>query len=163
MSENRGAAETKRMTSIVRKLHISWIGRKLSMYIGWDLFLFVVLCIGWLLDQELTRLGAFEFDYERSFAHFPDVKKLAYVVKDETGKILMDVPVYHTLMAIGIFTGIVLVFQLLDIGFSYVQEERRIRRILAPINEIALKADELSRMTFSEDKYQQIEEAISSL
>src|SRR5699024_3636918 len=85
------------------------------------------------------------------------------VVKDETGKILMDVPVYHTLMAIGIFTGIVLVFQLLDIGFSYVQEERRIRRILAPINEIALKADELSRMTFSEDKYQQIEEAISSL
>ena len=43
------------------------------------------------------------------------------------------------------------------------QEERRIRRILAPINEIALKADELSRMTFSEDKYQQIEEAISSL
>ena len=48
----------------------------------------------------------------------------------------MDVPVYHTLMAIGIFTGIVLVFQLLDIGFSYVQEERRIRRILAPINEI---------------------------
>ena len=38
---------------------------------------------GWLLDQELTRLGAFEFDYERSFAHFPDVKKLAYVVKDE--------------------------------------------------------------------------------
>ena len=163
MSENRGAAETKRMTSIVRKLHISWIGRKLSMYIGWDLFLFVVLCIGWLLDQELTRLGAFEFDYERSFVHFPDVKKLAYVVKDETGKILMDVPVYHTLMAIGIFTGIVLVFQLLDIGFSYVQEERRIRRILAPINEIALKADELSRMTFSEDKYQQIEEAISSL
>ena len=66
MSENRGAAETKRMTSIVRKLHISWIGRKLSMYIGWDLFLFVVLCIGWLLDQELTRLGAFEFNYERS-------------------------------------------------------------------------------------------------
>ena len=123
MSGNRGAAETKRMTSIVRKLHISWIGRKLSMYIGWDFFFFVVLCIGWLLDQEFTRLGSFEFNYERSFAHFPSVKKLAYVVKDETGKILMDIPVYHTLMVIGIFTGIVLIFQILDIGFSYVKEE----------------------------------------
>ena len=43
------------------------------------------------------------------------------------------------------------------------KKKKSIRRILAPINEISLKADELSRMTFSEEKYQQIEDAISSL
>ena len=75
----------------------------------------------------------------------------------------MDIPVYHTLMVIGIFTGSFWFFSFWISAFSYVKEEQKIRRILAPINEIALKADELSRMTFSEDKYQQIEEAISSL
>ena len=33
----------------------------------------------------------------------------------------------------------------------------------SPINEIALKADELSRMALSGDKYQQIEDAIYHL
>lgn len=151
------------MTSIVMKLHWSWIGRKFSMYVGWDFFLFVALCIGWLCDQEITRLGTLEAGYQRSFENFPSWKELTYVVKDGSGKTLMDIPVYHTLQVIGIFLAAVLVFQILNICFSYVKEEQSIRRILAPINEIALKADELSKMTFSEDKYQQIEEAISSL
>lgn len=163
MNENKGTAETKRMTSIVRKLHWNWIGRKLSMYLGWDFFLFAVLCIGWICDQEYTRLGVLEFDCHREFEHFRSLEKLTYVVKDQNGERLMDIPVYPALLAIAVLIGIVLVLQILNMGFSYMREEQSIRKILAPINEIALKADELSKMTFSEDKYQQIEEAISSL
>ena len=163
MDENRGTTETKRMTSIVRKLHLSWTGRKIAIYLSWDFFLFAVLSVGWLIDQEITRLGALEAGRQRSFEHFPSLKKLAYVIKDGGGKKLMDIPVYHTLLVIGIFLAVVLVIQILGLCGDYAKEEQSIRRILAPINEIALKADELSKMTFSEDKYQQIEEAISSL
>lgn len=163
MGENRGTTETKRMTSIVRKLHLSWIGRKLSMYVGWDFFLFVVLTVGWLCDQEITRLGGIKAGYQRSIENFPSIKKMTYVVRNGNGKVLMDIEVYHTLLVIGILLAAVLVIQLLNLCTVYAREEQRIRHILAPINEIALKADELSKMTFSEDKYQQIEEAISSL
>ena len=44
-----------------------------------------------------------------------------------------------------------------------VKEDAEIRTILAPINEIALKADELSRLSFSEDKYHVIEDAIANI
>ena len=56
-----------------------------------------------------------------------------------------------------------LIFQFLGVIFSYYKEDRKIRRILAPINEIALKADELSRLSFTEDKYQVIEDAIEHI
>ena len=55
MVEKNVSTETKRMSSIVMKLHWSWIGRKLGMYLGFDLFLFVILCVGWICDQEITR------------------------------------------------------------------------------------------------------------
>lgn len=163
MGDKKEGTENRRMTSIVRKLHWSWIGRKFSMYVGWDFFLFVVLSAGWLLDQEITRLGSWEISCRRSFANLSALKKIAYVVKDNEGELLLELPVYRALCAVGIFLGIVFAVQLLSICFSYIREEQSIRRILGPINEIALKADELSKMTFSEDKYQQIEEAISSL
>ena len=109
MGENRGTTETKRMTSIVRKLHLSWIGRKLSMYVGWDFFLFVVLTVGWLCDQEITRLGGIKAGYQRSIENFPSIKKMTYVVRNGNGKVLMDIEVYHTLLVIGILLAAVLV------------------------------------------------------
>lgn len=163
MDNKNISTETKKMSSIVMKLHWSWIGRKLGLYLSWDLFFFVVLCIGWLCDRELTGIGALKWDYERSFTGIHKLKELTYVVRTAEGKILLEQPVYHTLQVIGILMAVVLVIQIIDILSSYMKEEKNIRRILAPINEIALKADELSKMTFSEEKYQQIEEAISSL
>lgn len=85
------------------------------------------------------------------------------MVKDAEGKLLLELSIWPPLKIILIVIGIVAAAQLIDSFFDYMEEEKRIRRILAPINEIALKADELSKMTFSEEKYQQIEDAISSL
>ena len=163
MGEKNFGAETKRMTSIVRKLHWDWIGRKFSMYLGFDLFLLAALCVGWICDQEYTRLGELAWDHSRMLAGFGNLKNMTYMVKDAEGKLLLELSVWTPLKIILIVIGIVAAAQLIDSFFDYMEEEKRIRRILAPINEIALKADELSKMTFSEEKYQQIEDAISSL
>lgn len=163
MGEKNVGTETKRMTSIVRKLHWDWIGRKFSMYLGFDLFLLAALCVGWICDQEYTRLGKLIWDHSRMFAGFGNLKNMTYMVKDAEGTLLLELSIWPPLKIILIVIGIVAAAQLIDSFFDYMEEEKRIRRILAPINEIALKADELSKMTFSEEKYQQIEDAISSL
>lgn len=163
MVEKNVNTETKRMSSIVMKLHWSWIGRKLGMYLGFDLFLFVILCVGWICDQEITRLGELVWDHQRRLVGLEKIKELTYMVLDTDGELLLELPVFSVLQVIGILIGIVAAIQLIGCFFDYMEEEKNIRRILAPINEIALKADELSRMTFSEEKYQQIEDAISSL
>ena len=162
--KQKKSAETKRMTSIVRKLHWSLIRKKISLKIGADIVLFLALFLGFLCQQEYMAFGSLNiFLYQRRIVMGGTIQELTYQVKDENDTILLSVSLQQVLIFIGIFLLIVVSFQLIELIFSYLSEDKRIRRILAPINEIALKADELSKLTFSEDKYQQIEEAISSL
>lgn len=155
--------QTRRMTSIARKMHRSWIGKKLGLYVGMDLLLFVLLFAGWIIDREIVCFGEIRLDYVRRFAETQYLQNVTYVVQEGTGKILLELALYPTAQVIGAVVLAIFICQLLNICFSYGSEERKIRKILAPIDEIALKADELSKMTFTEEKYQQIEEAISSL
>lgn len=161
--QRESGAETKRMTSIARKLHWSWIGKKAGIYFGWDVFLFLLLFLGWICDRELAAIGKISPELERTLVNIDSIKKITYRVIDSTGKVFLNLPLYRALVIIAAVVLFILFIQLLGIGVSYGSEEKKIRRILAPINEIALKADELSKVTFSEDKYQQIEDAISNL
>lgn len=162
MNLKKSNSEAKRMTSIVRKLHWSWIGRKIRLYMGFDFLLFVILFIGWIYDQEITQIGKIDFEYGRSVTA-ETLKQMTYLVTDTGGHTVLKLSVYPTIQILAIIILVCTGFQLMSIFFSYFNEEKGIRRILMPINEIALKADELSKMTFSEDKYQQIEDAISNL
>lgn len=161
--QSKGSTETRRMTSIARKLHWSWIGKKIGIYFGWDLLLFLLLLFGWIADRELAVIGTIDVELKRTLVNIRQLKEIVYQVLDPAGKVLLELPLYSALVTICILVLAVIGFQLLGICFSYAKEEQKIRSILAPIDEIALKADELSKMTFSEDKYQQIEDAISSL
>ena len=159
--------QTKRMTSIARKLHRSLIRKKISMYTGFDFLLFALLLVGWLASLEYHTFGKFILSYNRYF-HIPSgsthwFRDLVYIVSDQKEKILLKVPLADLIIVLCITTGILFLLQLLFICFSYAKESKKIRQILAPINEIALKADELSRMALSGDKYQQIEDAIYHL
>lgn len=196
---------TKRMTSIARKLEWSFIGKKIGLFFGMDLLLFVLLFGGWLADQEYTRLGGIMPDCERDFVLAEEeaestlsillggtwlanthLKRVVYEVKCEKAEEQKDVNydgveggvtggnrdseqagfqvyIYEPFLIICNIVFFSFVIQMLSIALSLKWESRSIRQLLAPIDEIALKADELSRMTFSEDKYQEIEDAISHL
>ena len=78
-------------------------------------------------------------------------------------KILLELSVYPIFVISGGISLGILGLQLLGCIFDYGKEERKIRRILAPINELAVKVDELSRMSFTEEKYQYIEDVISNI
>ena len=149
-----GIDPQKRMSSITRRLHWYGIRKKLFLCFSLDLLFFVLACIGWCLDQELTKLGRFVPERHRSFYLISETGKLFYRVASSNGKLLFQVSVLKPLTVISVTAGILFSLQLLGQLFSYFREDKKIRAILSPINQIALKADELSRLSFTEDKFQ---------
>lgn len=182
-------SETKRMTSIARKMHWSWIWKKIGLFFGTDLLLVVLLFGGWLVDQEYTRLGGIQQECIHRFSRAENRKELnilpglpriqnkfgdiVYQVVElrtvESGdkaevhqsqRVRMEIYVLEPFLVILCLAGGIFSLQILFSVIGYENEDKRIRRILKPLDDIALRADELNQMTFSEDVYQEIEEAI---
>ena len=168
-NKKRSAApdQQRRMTSITRRIHWYMIRGKLLRFLFGDFILAVLLCVGWALDQEYSALGSILPNCSRTVEGMKTAAdpgaEILYIVTNQDGRILLSVPCLVPLAAIGITAAVILGLQLLGQILSYFREDRAIRRILAPINEIALKADELSRLSFTEDKYQMIEDALEHI
>ena len=169
-SARKGSAsydQQKRMTSITRKMHGYLLRKKFFRSLGTDLLTGVLLVIGWCAEQEFSALGSIaagrsRFFTVREIAAYPGAEFL-YMITSGTGKTLLSVSFLYPFIAIACILGVLLAVQILGLLFSFYRETKAIRKILAPINEIALKADELSRLSFSEDKYQMIEDALEHI
>ena len=149
--------QEKKMTSIVRKLNRHIMGQKLLLYMKQSMLLFALLFFGVLLVQEYTVMGDISFTNHRSFLSDGGIKACNYVITGEADEILLNISVYPVLVISGSISGGIFLLQLLGYLFAYGKEEQKIRQILTPINEMAMKVDELSRMSFTEEKYQYIE------
>ena len=157
----------RRVTSITRELHWYWIRKKILRSFFTDLLVFVLLTAGWCASQEYAVLGRLAWDGSREFVtravpQEPGID-LLYNVTSADGKLMLSVSCLIPFVVIVTVISVMLFFQILGLLFSYFSEDRAFRKILAPINEIALRADELSRMSFSEDKYQIIEDALEHI
>ena len=160
----RPSDQLKRMSSITRRLHWYWIRKRSLRFLRIDLFFFVLACIGWCADREYARTGQIIFENSRSLTLVSKASGyLMYRVSSPEGKILLQAGAGIPLAVIASVTGGLFILQLLGQFLSYFKEDKKIRNILSPINEIALKADELSRLSFSEDKYQEIEKALENI
>ena len=163
MQGRRGIDQQRRMTSITRKLHWYWIRRRLWRFIVTDAVIFILAAAGWCADREYARCAEIVWKNQRSLFVSETTGNLIYKVVSPEGKLLLYTSVKQPLLILCAVLAGLFAVQILSLFFSYFREDRKIRRILDPINAIALKADELSRMSFSEDKYQRIEEALASI
>ena len=155
------APETKRMTSIVRRLHFREIRLRLGAIFGQAVLLFVFLSLGWFLVTEWTLTGQISSDVSRRILHGTDT--LYYYIADASGKQLVRASMREPFIIILIVAAALIVLGLLGLLLSLHRDDKAIRKILAPINALAIKADELNRLSFSEDKYQLIEDAITRI
>ena len=151
--------ESKKMTSITKKLHRTLLWKKFCFLITADLFWCAALFFVMLFTMEYTANGGFFKNVTREFVRGEN----AYRILAKDGTMLLQVrlqPFLDLLFWLFIGFGGVGFF-----GFviSSRGERLKIMQILQPINEIALRADELGRMSFSEDKYQLIEDAITRI
>ena len=157
--------QSRRMTSITRKLNMRLVRRKLGIYLFSDILLFLLSSVAFLAGLEYSTLSGFESlkDTSRWFSTDRSARQIWYTVADKNGTTLLSKNVTLFFIIVSSVVLSLLGLQLLGLLFGYFSENRRIRRILSPINEIALKADELSRLSFSEDKYQLLENAIDHI
>ena len=167
MSLNQKHDEQRRVTSITRKLHWYMLRGKILRFLVSDLVLGAILTIGWCAQQEFSALGNILAENHRSFERLTTTTEpgldLVYRVASKEGTLLLSVSCLIPFAAIASVIAALLILQFLGVFFSYYREDRTSRKILAAINENALKADELSRLSFTEDKYQVIEDAIEHI
>ncbi|MBQ0065246.1 MAG: sensor histidine kinase [Firmicutes bacterium] len=152
-----------RVTSITRRIHRAWVFSKIRYYIGMDFLLVFLLFFGSLLEKEISRFGTFSLDTERKFGIIKDFPYFDYQVMNLSTEKMVHFPLKGILVVIVAALSLIILSQILNLVFSYGKEHRKIRKILAPIDEIALKAEELSKLSFNEEKYHVIEDAITHM
>ena len=155
------------MSSITRRLVGAFAKERAGRIILSTVLLFVLSCAGWLAIREYMAFGSFQWNAERSF--FTEktiggkVTEIVYRVA-HTGAAPQEIAAGRAFVIICIIFAALLVIRLLWMALvSIPRYSSSVRKILEPLNELALKADELSRMEFGEDKYHVLEDAIMHL
>ncbi|NRT72872.1 sensor histidine kinase [Clostridium beijerinckii] len=154
-------SKSKNVTSIAIKLNSIFVRKLFSKFLWIDIFLIIFLIGYWCIDLEINFYGEFLLSAKRTFVFFP-IESSTYTVVFDNGKTMIkDASSYlymiqRVVQSIAIIEGI---FLLKEIIFGTM----KIRRTLKPLDEIAETASRLSNMTFDEEKFQNLEEAISKI
>ena len=156
-----------KMNSITRRLCGSFARQRAGRIIFSSLLLFALCVGGFLALTEAKTLGFLKWNVTRSLIAERTAEGKIYDITYRVmnaGEDPISISVGKPLMIICIVFAALLVFRLLWLLIvSLPRHSRKVRTILAPLNELALKADELSRMEFGEDKYHVLEDAIANL
>ena len=159
--------QNKRTRSITGKLHRAYLFRKIRFYIAEDILIAVLLTIGAFLQQEYILTGSLVWNRSRWFRPNPDfttdLERIIYTVAEENGTVVMEVYLFPILRVVSLVIAVIAAFQILSVLLSWFGDGRRIRNILRPLTDLAVRADELNRLSFGEDKYQRIEDAIERM
>lgn len=164
---NAGRSNSGRTDSITKRLVGTFTRNELGRIIGSTIFIFILAVIVYMFVTEHTALGFFSIHTDRSFELIKgssgSLREILYKLTAESGK-SAEVEIFKMLKNIGLTCNIVLVVRVLILFLiRRPLENKKYMKVLSPLNELALKADELSKLEFGEDKYQLIEDAISHL
>ncbi len=151
------------MTSITRKLHFYMLRKKIGGYVLFDLFLFAAASFAFLAGAEYEALGHFELKLERNFMNPVNFRYLYYLVNGSDGSEILKINVLPPLRILIIAVMVIFALQIAGLLLGYGSEHKKIQKILSPINAIAIEADRLSRLSFSEEKYHLLEDAIDKI
>ena len=160
-------AETKRVTSIARAINWSYMWRRLVSYVWLDLLLMVIaaaiLVYGYnqtLPDSAFTAgwiPGATVHGMSLTPARGWDLTTLTYTV--EFARTTKTFPLAQDLVALWPLYLVVMGWQVISV-LNMLGGARRVRRTMAPLNDLALRVDELGRMQLSGGKMETLEQAI---
>ena len=151
MSKKDSVTKSKRINSIVHRLTWHNIGSSIGQCFAMDLFMFFILVIGWAAMIEYMSFGYFLDDSKRKFVSFKNIKEIKYVIIKD-GKEVLSADFYGPLLVIGSVIVAFFFFGLFMELLSIRTEMSHVRKQLRPINDLALKADALSKLSL-EDIY----------
>lgn len=159
--------EAKRVTSIARAINWGYMWRRLMSYVWLDLLLMVIaaaiLVYGYnqtLPDSAFTAgwiPGATVHGMSLTPARGWDLTTLTYTV--ELARTSKTFPLAQDLVTLWPLYLVVVGWQVIGV-LNMLGGARRVRRTMAPLNDLALRVDELGRMQLSGGKMETLEQAI---
>ncbi len=163
--------QTRRMGSIQRRLSAAWAGKHLGRIFLEGIVLLILAVAAYIGIREYAAFGRVSFRTDRTLEKLREadgtLEVIYRAVEKQSGTEVpaeVSFPLREVVLFCLIVIGSICLLRLIwMLCVSLPAQNRRTREILAPLNELALKADELSRLEFGEDKYQLIEDAISHL
>jgi signal transduction histidine kinase len=188
MSSNQSRTGKRKVTSIVRRLVRRGFRKQISSCLIADFFVCVLVIFLCLAVTELSANGGKPFsnakrkvkfyrpevneelistDAKKKAEYFADIERInetaVYTVRlkgsDEEYSFKVGAYFVYPITFFGAF----FLLQFVGALFGTISERRKVERILNPLEEIADKADELSRIEFDEEKYVILEEKINNL
>ena len=166
MKKNQNAIEknNKKMSSIAGKLHGQLVLAKLGAYFAADIFLAFILFLFWVINTELLAdIDQFDWRVKRYF-RFTDFRldSFEYIIR-RGDTIYLEKNATFLLIFVITVVAVAMFFQFFSIAVPYYGEYKRIKKTLTPINEMALRAEEISRISFDDSKFHTIENAIENI
>ena len=181
--------ETRRLKSIRRQLASRTVRQKIRTCFFNDILIFIVIMCTWFASVEYTSTGMVSVSHHsrRIYAnekvlsdHGVDdtINSLNEIIENmdvlnkgiiyqifeaDSGEILVEIEFLGAMISILCVLFCLFVVQVILRLIGLPRELLRVKRILKPLDEVALKADEFARMNFTEDKYQIIEDRLTSI
>ncbi|MDV4149596.1 HAMP domain-containing sensor histidine kinase [Clostridium sp. AL.422] len=153
--------KVKNVTSIAIKLNAISVRELFIKLLILDICIVVILIAFWCIEGEIQFYGEFVKSAQRNINFYP-IETASYKVVWEDGRILVKEAsefLYNILKIIKIIGIIEGIFLLEEIIFG----TAKIRKTLKPLNEIAETASRLTDMVFDEEKFHNLEDAISKI
>lgn len=163
--------EPKRVSSIARKINLRYSGKIFVNYLSMDILICVLLTIVLVVGFDIQMIGKFDINRYRVFDFSRGIKDIIYIVGASSDEIYYSIAFGSWTYLMLIAGSIILGMQLLNVFMQLISGPSKVRRELYPLNEIARKAQELSEIAFiessetkfDEQKYHNLEDAISRL
>lgn len=154
--------EGTKTSSIARRINGSFVCRKFASYLSMDFFMSLLAVLCWCISSEISRFGAFVWNRGMRWFEWDAGRGVVqYITKEGTELIRIDSTIFFRCLAISL--AVVCIVQIFSIIQDLIFGARKVRHQLYPLNELAKKAEELSRIAFDESKFHRLEDAISNM
>lgn len=177
--------EGKRVTSTARKIKYIWIGKLFSAFLTMDILIAFVFIVASIYYADIQGLGKFDLDnyrniytdgkktvYESGMMKSSD-KKVQFIFDNELNSVTYQVTDFegvHNVTDLSIMVKIlnvvvvcVLIIEFMTIIGELISSGRAIKRKLQPLNELAETTNILSNISFDENKFHNLEDAIAKI
>ena len=154
MSENNN-----KMTSIARRINFDFWLKQFANFLMIDVVLIVLIAVTFFVWRENAIPEGAVVD-DRYFTG-DEFRQIQYIIKTETGK-LYGYSIYQVFDLIRLPAIVFLVIQ----GLTLIGElfnTKKVRMRMRPLNDIAIKTEQLSHMALDSEKFENFEQAISNL
>ena len=154
MSEN-----SNKMTSIARRINFDFWLKQFANFLMIDVVLVVLIAVTFFVWRENALPEGVVVD-DRYFTG-NEFRQIQYIIETEAGKVYG----YYIYKVFDLVRVPAIVFLLIQ-GATLIGElfnTKKVRMRMRPLNDIAMKTEQLSNMAFDSEKFENFEQAISNL